>query len=156
MLIFWTRSTRSSTVDDVFITLTAWEWSTVLKSMSFTCNQWQHLFFIDLILSQRSPSICGVDYYVWGRFSTPSYLSIWIRSHRILQRPQSNFKGAHFCRFSGVSFFLVLVHCHLSSPAKRAYSSSKSEMGFYVCAVWCVHRHWTSCFMSHPRKLGNV
>ena len=26
-------------------------------------------------------------------------------------------------------------------------------MGVYVCAVWCVHRHGTSCFKSHPRRL---
>ena len=25
-----------------------------------------------------------------------------------------------------------------------------------MCAVWCVHRHVTSCFKSHPRRLGNV
>ena len=47
----------------------------------------------------------------------------------------------------------MLVHC---LPLSLAYSFSKSEMGFYMCAVWCVHRHGTSCFKSNPRRLGNV
>ena len=51
-----------------------------------------------------------------------------------------------------LSFSRVLVHCHPSSPATGAYSFLKSEMGFYACAVWCVHRHRTSCFKSHLRS----
>ena len=87
-------------------------------------------------LSQRSPFlICGVNFYVCGRFSTPSFYNFWSRSPRIPQQPQSVFEGAHFCRFYRVSFSRVLVHCHPSSPATGAYSFSKSEMGFYVCAV---------------------
>ena len=50
----------------------------------------------------------------------------------------------------------VLVHCHPSSPATEAYSFSKSTMEFYVCAKICVHRLGTSCFKSHPRRLGYV
>ena len=50
----------------------------------------------------------------------------------------------------------VLVQCHPSSLTTEAYSFSKSEMGFNVCAVYCVHRHRISCFKSHPRRLSNV
>ena len=38
------------------------------------------------------------------------------------------------------------------------YFGFVSKMGFYVCVVWCVHRHGTSCFKSNSRRLlvGNV
>ena len=49
------------------------------------------------------------------------------------------------------------MHCHpLISPATGTYSVLKSEMGFYVCAVQCVHRYGTSNFKPHPRRLHNV
>ena len=34
-------------------------------------------------------------------------------------------------------------------------SLPKRAMGFYVCAVLCVHLHGTSLFKPHPRRLGN-
>ena len=37
----------------------------------------------------------------------------WSRAPCVLQQPQSVFKEAYFCRFQPVSFFCVLVHCHL-------------------------------------------
>ena len=113
---------------------------------------------VSFSLSQQYPLICGFFFYfilVCGRFSTSSFLSFleWVSLHTL----------ATTIRFWGSTFLLLLtsilllcIGAHPSSPATGAYSFSKSEMGFYVCAVWCVHRHRTSCFKSHPRRLGNV
>ena len=49
----------------------------------------------------------------------------------------------------------MLVHCHPSSPATGAYSFRRARWDF-MCAVFCVHRHRTSCFKFHPRRLGNI
>ena len=38
------------------------------------------------------------------------------------------------------------MHCHPSSPATGWLRWE------FVCTVWCVHRHRTSCFKSHPSK----
>ena len=46
--------------------------------------------------------------------------------------------------------------CYTWSSATVTFSFSKSEMGFYGYAVLCVHRHGTSCFKSHHRRLGKV
>ena len=105
------------------------------------------------------PFNCRVN-YVCGRFSTP-FLSHFYRSSRILQQPQSVFEVAHFCRFltssllSCVGALSSIIIADDSSPT-GAYSFSKSEMEFYVCAAYFVHRHGTSYFKYHPRRLGNV
>ena len=95
------------------------------------------------------PFILWSYIYFCGRFSTPSLYPFWSRSPRKLHQ-----------RFRGSTFLLVssgvLVHYHPSSSVTVPYSFSKSEMGFYGYAVLCVHRHGTSCFKSHPRRLGNV
>ena len=43
--------------------------------------------------------------------------------------------------------FSSLVHCHPPSSSQGHTLLSKSEMGFYVCAVWSVHRHGTSSLL---------
>ena len=97
--------------------------------------------------SVSAPLYLWVYFYVCDCFSIPSFCHFFIsRSPHKLQQPQAVFYGAHFCSLKPVSFSRVLVHCHQSSPATGAYSFSKSEMGFYLCAVLCVHRHRTCCF----------
>ena len=106
-------------------------------------------------LSQCSHLICGVN-YVWGCFSTLFYHIFWVGLPAYFSNHSPFLREHIFCRFQRVSYSRVLVHCHPSSPAKEAYSFWKSAMGFYVCVVLCVHRHVTSCFKSHPRRLGNA
>ena len=54
----------------------------------------------------------------------------------------------------------MLVHCYPSSPTTGtvSFSFSKSEMRFYICAVWCVHsdRDTGPSVLSpiNPRRLG--
>ena len=62
--------------------------------------------------------------------------------------------------FLGFTGFLLSRVGALSfiTTGHRAYSSTKSrsKIGFYVCAVLCVHKHRTFGFNSHPRRLGYV
>ena len=84
--------------------------------------------------SVNSLSLSAFPFNLWGNylcggFST-TFEHFFSRSPRILQQPQSDFEGAHFCMFKQVFFSRVMVHCHLSTPDTGAYSFSKSEMGF--------------------------
>ena len=105
--------------------------------------------FLSFSLSQRSPFFCGIILYVCGCFSTPP-LYIYIFSE---VSPHTSATTVHFLK---VSFSHGLVTCHPSSLATGICSFSKSEIGFYVCPVKCIHRHGTSCFKSHSRRLGNL
>ena len=86
----------------------------------------------------------------------PSFHNVFSLSPCILKQPQSIFEGAHLCigfnKFPSLDYCCTVIHHH---PATGAYTFSKSEMGFYVWVV-CMHRHGTSCFKSHPRRLGNI
>ena len=85
----------------------------------------------------------GLIIYVCGRFSTPSFYGVGLPAY-LSNRNQ--FSREHV--FVGFNEFPSLVYwcCHPSSPATGAYSFSKSEIGFYVCTMLCVHRHGSSCF----------
>ena len=60
-------------------------------------------------LSQRSPLIWGVDFYVCGHFSISSVQHFWSSSPRIPQQPQSVFEGAHFLQAFSFKEFPSLV-----------------------------------------------
>ena len=46
---------------------------------------------------------------------------------------------------TAISMFMNILYVHIID-----------HMGFYVCAMKCVHTHRTSCFKAHPRRLGYV
>ena len=81
-----------------------------------------------LSLSQRSPLICGVNFLrLWPFFYSIilSFFGVGLPAYLINQNP-----------FSRSTFLLGLTSFLLSCiGATGAYSFSKSEMGFYVCAV---------------------
>ena len=54
------------------------------------------------------------------------------------------------------SFLLSCVGARSSIITRHRGLLFFEEIGFYMCVVKCVHRHGTSCFKSHSRKLGNI
>ena len=122
-----------------------------------------HNLILILSLPQRSPLICWVNFLrLWPFFYSILLSFFRVGFHTYLSNHYPFLRKHIFAGFNEFpslvccSFSRVLVHCHPSSPTTGAYSFSMKETGFYVCAVWCVHIHGTSCFKSHPRRLDNV
>ena len=107
------------------------------------------IFSISPSRSLRSPLICVVITFVAFFYSI--FISFFWAGLPAYFSKHNAFSGTFLVLTS-----FTLVHCHPSSLTTGAYSFLKSEMGFNVYAVSCVHRHRTSCSKSHLRRLGNV
>ena len=114
---------------------------------------WQSLFILSLSL--LSPLICGVNFYVCGRFSTPLFkiifrvgLPAYLRNHNPFPR-EHIFVG--FNEFPFLVCWCIVIHHH--QPQGPTLLQNSWDFTCLQCDV-CTecHRHGTSCFKVPSEK----